>query len=55
VFAPNFSLARWISRRMGYHLVAKILMDQTRTLQLPEHVKQRINEQASLWGIRSPQ
>ena len=32
---PQFSLSRLITRTLGYHLVTRLLMDQTRSLRLP--------------------
>ncbi|MBS0433973.1 MAG: DUF2236 domain-containing protein [Proteobacteria bacterium] len=34
-FSPDFSLARLVTRVLGYHLLTKLLMDQTRPLKLP--------------------
>ena len=34
-FSPDFSLARLVTRVLGYHLLTKLLMDQTRPLNCP--------------------
>ena len=47
---PGFSLARFATRVLGYHLVSQLLMDQTRPLKLPEHVCARVAAMMSNWG-----
>ena len=46
---PEFSVARFITRVLGYHFMTKLLMDQTRPLKLPEHVTNRVNDMISQW------
>jgi hypothetical protein len=47
---PQFSLARLFTRILGYHLMAKVLLDQTRPLKLPPHLLNRIDVMIGLWG-----
>ncbi len=47
---PGFSLARFATRVLGYHLVSQLLMDQTRPLKLPDHVCARVAAMMSNWG-----
>ena len=47
---PGFSLARFATRVLGYHLVSRLLMDQTRPLKLPDHVCSRVAVMMSNWG-----
>lgn len=49
-FTPRFSLSRLLTRAMGYHLLTKLLLDQTRPLALPEHVLQNIHSTAAQWS-----
>ena len=47
---PEFSIARFLTRVLGYHLITKLLMDQTRPLKLPEHVRDRVNTMIADWS-----
>lgn len=47
---PQFSLARFVSRILGYHLITGLLMDQTRPLQLPERVLNQVDATVGTWG-----
>ena len=47
---PRFSLVRFATRVLGYHLITRLLMDQTRPLKLPEHVRTRVAAMMSNWG-----
>lgn len=47
---PQFSLARLFTRILGYHLMAKVLLDQTRPLKLPAHLLNRIDTMMGRWG-----
>lgn len=47
---PEFSTARLITRVMGYHLMSKVLLDQTRPLKLPEHLLNQVTRAMSNWG-----
>ena len=49
VFA-DFSIARLITRVLGYHLMSKLLMDQTRPLNLPQHLRDRVNAMMGRWS-----
>ena len=47
---PEFSLARLMTRVLGYHLMSKLLMDQTRPLKLPQHVLDRASTIVDRWS-----
>jgi hypothetical protein len=47
---PQFSLSRAVVRVLGYHVVTKLLMDQTRPLQLPNHLLSRVGDTVAAWG-----
>lgn len=49
-FVPGFSLARLATRALGVRLVTGLLMDQTRPLKLPEHLRVRAGEMLQRWG-----
>jgi hypothetical protein len=46
---PRFSLVRLITRLLGYHLVSKLLMDETRPLKLPSHLRERVRAGVRGW------
>lgn len=48
---PEFSIARFITRVLGYHFMTKLLMDQTRPLKLPQHVLKSIDTMINSWRI----
>jgi hypothetical protein len=50
MFTPRFSVSRLITRIMGYHLLTKLLMSQTRPLALPDKVLQNLHQTVALWG-----
>jgi ER-bound oxygenase mpaB/B'/Rubber oxygenase, catalytic domain len=50
LFWPQFSLSRLITRILGYHLISKVLLDQTRPLKLPDHLIHRVDAMMSQWG-----
>jgi hypothetical protein len=50
LFTPHFSISRLITRVIGYHLLTKILMSQTRPLALPDKVLQNLQQTVALWG-----
>ena len=54
LFAPRFSLARLISRLLGYRLITGLLMDQTRPLKLPETLRGRAQQMMRAWGGAVP-
>lgn len=47
---PEFSISRLISRVVGYQLMSKFLMDQTRPLKLPNHLLNGIAGMMSAWS-----
>ncbi len=47
---PEFSIARLLTRVLGYHLMTKLLMDQTRPLKLPQHLLNRVDSMMDQWG-----
>ncbi len=47
---PQFSLSRSFTRVLGYHLLVKVLMDQTRPLQLPAHVLHQLGRCVAGWS-----
>jgi hypothetical protein len=48
-FRPNFSLSRMLVRVVGYHLLKRFLLDQTRPLGLPEQVLDPIRVTVAAW------
>lgn len=50
LLSPQFSIARFFTRLVGYHLVSKLLMDQTRPLALPDHLRAQIRTTIAGWG-----
>ena len=51
IVAPEFSITRFFTRVLGYHLITKLLMDQTRPLKLPQHVRDRVDTMLDRWGV----
>lgn len=49
-FSPGFSLARLISRLLGTRLITGLLMDQTRPLKLPEHLRAKTDQMMRAWA-----
>jgi hypothetical protein len=47
---PGFSITRFLARVLGYHLIAKLMMDQTRPLKLRQHVRDGIDAMMAQWG-----
>ena len=47
---PEFSISRFISRVVGYQMMAKFLMDQTRPLKLPSHLLDGVANMMSAWS-----
>lgn len=47
---PEFSIARLITRVLGYHFMSKVLLDQTRPLKLPEHVLNSVASTMQTWS-----
>lgn len=50
LFSPRFSLARAISRLLGYRLITRLLMDETRPLKLPERLRGQARQMMKTWG-----
>jgi hypothetical protein len=46
---PNFSLTRLFVRVVGYHLLSRFLLDQTRPLALPEQVLSPMRNAVAAW------
>jgi hypothetical protein len=47
---PEFSVARFITRVLGYQLITKLMMDQTRPLKLPEHLRRQVDGMMGQWS-----
>jgi uncharacterized membrane protein len=47
---PGFSLSRLFTRAVGYHLLTRFLMDQTRPLALPDRVLHPMGDLIAGWG-----
>lgn len=50
LFSAEFSLARLVTRVLGYHLLTQLLMDQTRPLKLPQGLLDQANTMMKGWG-----
>ena len=50
LFVPDFSFTRLFTRVLGYHLMSKVLLDQTRPLQLPAGLLNRVSETMGQWS-----
>jgi hypothetical protein len=50
IFVPRFSLSRLFTRIIGYHMTTKLLMDQTRPLQLPAELRPGVKSMIEDWG-----
>ncbi|MCW5650386.1 MAG: DUF2236 domain-containing protein [Ramlibacter sp.] len=46
---PQFSISRMFTRVIGYHLLSRFLLDQTRALNLPEQVLNPLHEAVADW------
>lgn len=46
----DFSLAKLMTRIVGYHLLTKLLLDQTRPLRLPDRLLDQIETQINDWS-----
>ncbi|MBZ2209668.1 oxygenase MpaB family protein [Massilia soli] len=46
---PQFSIARLLTRIVGYRFAAKVLMDQTRPLKLPEALLNQVGQVTTSW------
>ncbi|MEZ5645669.1 MAG: oxygenase MpaB family protein [Burkholderiaceae bacterium] len=49
LFAPGFSLTRMFTRAIGYHLLTRFLLDQTRPLALPERLLDQMHNTVDGW------
>lgn len=49
-FVPGFSICRLIMRILGYRFICQLLMDQTRPLKVPLHVRESVNITMAAWG-----
>ncbi len=47
---PEFSIARFFTRVVGYHFMSKILLDQTRPLKLPDHLLNQVGQMMAAWS-----
>jgi hypothetical protein len=47
---PEFSLARFFTRLLGYQLVTKLMMDQTRPLKLPTGLRGQLDSVVASWS-----
>jgi uncharacterized membrane protein len=47
---PGFSLSRLFTRVVGYHMLTRFLMDQTRPLALPDRVLDPMGDLVAGWG-----
>jgi hypothetical protein len=50
LFSQQFSLSRFLTRLVGYRLVSRLLMDQTRPLSLPEHLHEPMRQTVRGWS-----
>ena len=46
---PHFSLTRMFTRVVGYHLITRFLLDQTRPLTLPDHLLGPLHQTVAAW------
>ena len=46
---PGFSISRFLTRVLGYRLLTRVLMDQTRPLSLPEHLLDNVDATMQTW------
>jgi hypothetical protein len=47
---PQFSIARCITRILGYQFMVRLLMDQTRPLKLPQRLLDQVGGMLDRWG-----
>jgi len=50
LFSKDISLARLVTRVLGYHLLTRLLMDQTRPLKLPQGLLDQAHGMMREWG-----
>ena len=51
LFVPGFSITRMLTRALGYRLVTRFLMDQTRPLRLPDALLGQVAETTDAWRV----
>ena len=53
---PEFSLSRFFTRVVGYHLMSRVLLDQTRPLNLPQHLLNQVGQAMAPWSddVKAP-
>ena len=53
---PEFSLSRFFTRVVGYHLMSRVLLDQTRPLNLPQHLLNQVSQAMAPWSddVKAP-
>lgn len=49
-FVPGFSISRMLTRALGYRLVSRFLMDQTRPLRLPDALLNQLGGATAAWN-----
>jgi hypothetical protein len=47
---PGFSISRFFTRVLGYRFITRVLMDQTRSLVLPDHLLQPAQRMMNAWS-----
>lgn len=47
---PRFSITRALTRILGYHFMSRVLMNQTRPLQLPEQLLNQMDDTMASWS-----
>jgi uncharacterized membrane protein len=47
---PEFSISRFFTRVVGYHLMSRLLLDQTRPLKLPQHLLNQVTRAMGQWS-----
>lgn len=47
---PRFSIVRALTRALGYHFMSRVLMSQTRPLQLPTELLNQVDEVVHSWS-----
>ena len=50
IFVPGFALSRMLVRIVGYHMLTRFLLDQTRPLALPDRVLNPLKESVASWS-----
>ncbi|MDO9166293.1 MAG: oxygenase MpaB family protein, partial [Rhodoferax sp.] len=50
LFSPGFSLSRMFTRIVGYHLLTRFLLDQTRPLNLPDQLLNPLTDTVAAWS-----